>query len=329
MIAFHGAPSGRSLAWCSTLLAAIVLPFLASSFVTQDILALAAWSAIVAMSMVFLSKYGGMISFAQVGIYGVGSYSFAILAVGHGVPWYGAVAGALVAATLCALLFALLVARTYGIYFLMVTLALGLVVYFLTISNYGLTHGSGGIPGVNPPHLGSISLAQPIPEYFLDASVAFAVLLGLTLLMRTQFGLALQGCRDNPRKMRAMGYSVMSYRVIAFTLAGSIAGIGGVLGVWYNGIIAPSYLDLTRIIDFLAIAVIGGMESLEGTFAGAIIYAIVTTYASSFTDRYNTVIGLVLLAIVMFAPGGVGGLVSRVGARLALAKAQLTPASTE
>lgn len=300
----------QSLGYCAAIVIAAALPFVCSTFVIQDIFGLAAWMTVVAMSIVFLYKYAGMVSFAQVGIYGLSSYTFAIAAVAHHFPWYVAVVAALAASTLCALFFGLLLARIYGIYFLMTTLALGLVVYYLTLSDYNLTHGSGGIAGVNPPAFGTVALYAPVPQYFLNVLVFLLVLAGLTTLMRTQFGLALQGCRDNPRRMRAMGYPVGAYRVIAFTIAGFVAGVGGLLGVWYNGVIAPPNMDLTWIVGFLAIAVIGGMDSMYGTLSGAIAYTLITTYASTFTNRYNTVIGLVFLAIIIFMPRGLGGLAS-------------------
>jgi branched-chain amino acid transport system permease protein len=288
-------------------LAAVILPFVVSSFVLQNILAPAAWQGIVALSIVFLFKYAGMVSFGQVALYGVSSYTVAITSVTHGLPWYVCVVSALAASTLCAFIFGLLSARSYGIYFLMVTLLLGLVVYFLAASNQTITNGSTGIIGIYPPDLGSIRLTDPLPEYALNATVAALLLLGLWSLMRTQFGLALKGCRDNPRKMRAIGYTVAWYRVLAFTIAGFVAGVGGVLGAWHNGLVAPGNMNLTVIVGFLVMAVVGGVASMPGAFVGAAVYLLVTTYASSFTDRYNTLIGVIFLLVVMFMPNGIAG----------------------
>lgn len=309
------APTSTAVGYGLVLVAAFVLPFLASNFVIQNVMAVAAWQGIVALSLVFLSKYGGMVSLAQVAIYGIGSYTLTILGVVHHLPWYVTVLAALGASTLTALIFGLLCSRSYGIYFLMVTLLLGLVVYYLAASNETITNGSTGISGIYPPNIGNISLTAPVPEYALDMSIAVVVLFGLTALMRTQFGLALQGCRDNPRKMRAIGYTVEWYRVLAFTTAGFVAGIGGVLGAWHNGLVAPGTLNLTTIIGFLVIAVIGGINSMPGVFAGALLYELITTYASSLTSRYNSVIGAVFLAVVLFAPDGLAGLTIKVRKR--------------
>ena len=295
---------------------AVILPFVVSTFALQNILAAAAWEGIVALSIVFLFKYAGMVSFAQVAIYGVSSYLVAITSVTHGLPWYDSVLCALAAATVCAFIFGLLCARSYGIYFLMVTLLLGLVLYFLAASNESITNGSTGIVDVHPPRVGATLLTNPLPEYALNASVATILLIALWALMRTQFGLALKGVRDNPRKMRAIGYTVSWYRVLAFTIAGFVAGVGGVLGAWHNGLVAPGTMNLTTIIGFLVMAVLGGMSAMPGAFIGAVLYLLITTYASSFTDRYNTVIGVLFLLVIMFAPNGIAGLATQVRARL-------------
>lgn len=292
--------------------AAVILPFVVSTFVLQNILAPAAWQGIVVVSIVFLFKYAGMISFAQVALYGLSSYTIAVTSVTHGLPWYICVASALGAATLCAFIFGLLCARSYEIYFLMVTLLLGLVVYFLAASNQDVTNGSTGIIGIYPPDLGSIRLTDPIPEYALNTTVAALVVLVLWALMRTQFGLALKGCRDNPRKMRAIGYTVVWYRVLAFTIAGFVAGVGGVLGAWHNGLVAPGNMNLTVIVAFLVMAVVGGVSSMPGAFVGAGVYLVLSTYASSFTDRYNTLIGVIFLVVVMFMPNGIAGAAEQV-----------------
>jgi len=318
-------PSLPTAAWGygATIIVAALLPLAVSSFVLQNVLAVAAWEGIVAMSLVFLSKFGGMVSLAQVAVYGVSSYTVAVCGVSHHLPWYLTVLCALGASSVCAFVFGLLCVRSYGIYFLMVTLLLGLVVYFLAKSNETITNGSTGIVGVYPPHIGGSSLTSPVAEYALDLGVAALLLFGLTALMKTQFGLALQGCRDNPRKMRALGYSVGWYRVLAFTVAGFVAGVGGVLGAWYNGLVAPGILNLTTIVGVLVIAVLGGMNSMPGVFGGAVLYLAITTYASSVTARYNTLIGVLFLLVVMFAPNGLAGLFEKIHRRLRLAPNQM------
>src|SRR5258708_35856915 len=108
--------------------------------------------------------------------------------------------------------------------------------------------------------------------------------------------------------MKSLGFNVSAHRIAAFMLAGLIAGIGGVLGTWYNGAISPGSIDLTRTIDILIIAVLGSLTYFEGAFVGAVFFTLITNFASSFTDRFNTVIGLAFLLVALFFAGGLIGL---------------------
>jgi len=291
---------------------ALAFPLVSSTFFVLQIGFQSLFLAIVALSLIFLARYGGMVSLAQTTLYGVAGYTLAIATVSYGLPWYVGVVLALVVCTLFALVFALVAVRTQGIYFLMITLAIAQLFYFYAEQDRIFTNGHSGIDGVTAP--GGAVAQHPLPYYYLALVVAALTYLGLRYLVRTPFGLALQGVRDNPRRMRSLGFFVGGHRVAAFTLAGFVAGIGGVLGVWYNGSITPGAIDLTRTINVLVIAVVGGLISLEGAFVGAVFFALLTNFASSFTDRFNTAIGLAFLLIAIFSPDGIIGLARRVSA---------------
>ncbi len=286
----------------------VALPLVGSRFIVLQIGAQSLVLAIVAMSLIFLAGYGGMVSLAQTTLYGLAGYAVGIVTVSHAGPTWAAVLAALVTATLTAFVFGLVAVRTQGVYFLMITLALGIMVYSFANQNYTLFNGHTGINGIRPPTVGGISFGDPAPFYYLALAVAALVYGGLRYLLRTPFGLALQGTRDNPRRMRALGFWVPAHRVAAFALAGFVAGLGGILGAWYNGAISPAYIDVTRITAVLVIAVVGGIAHLEGAFFGALAYTLVTNFASSYTDRYNTAIGLTFLLIVLFSPDGLIGI---------------------
>ncbi|MBV9280182.1 MAG: branched-chain amino acid ABC transporter permease [Chloroflexi bacterium] len=317
--------SRLALATAIRIVVALVLvtfPLFGSDFQVIQIGAQSLFLGIVALSLAFLAGYGGMVSLAQTAIYGVAGYAFGILAVSHpspglGVgplvvtqayPWWVGAIGGLAAATVVAFLFGLISVRTRGIYFLMITLALGMIVYNFAEENYTILNGHGGIGGEQAPRLAGISFGDPRPFYYLCLVVAALLYLGLTYLVRSPFGLALQGVRDNARRMRALGYWPEAHRIAAFTLGGFVAGVGGILGVWYYQTISPGSIDLTRTIDILIIAVVGGLIYFEGAFLGALIFVLVNNFASSYTDRYNTVIGLTFLLIVLFSPNGIVGL---------------------
>ena len=151
-------------------------------------------------------------------------------------------------------------------------------------------------------------LSDPTTFYYLSLFVAVLLYIGLRYLVRTPLGLALQGIRDNARRMQSLGYTVSAHRLAGFILAGFVASLGGILGVWYNGAISSGSIDLTRTTNMLVIAVLGGLSYFEGAFVGAIFFTLITNFASSFTDRFNTVIGLALLLVALFFPDGLIGL---------------------
>ena len=122
---------------------------------------------------------------------------------------------------------------------------------------------------------------------------------------RTPFGLTLQGIRDDPVRMRSLGYNVALHRMLAFTFAGFIAAIGGILFVWWNAQIAPSTIGLGATIDVLVIAVIGGLYRLEGAWLGALVFVVINNYAPDVDfigDRFHTLIGVIFLVIVLVSP---------------------------
>ena len=287
----------------------IAFPVVATPFLTVQIGYQSLFLAITAMSLIFLAQYGGMVSLAQFALYGVSGYTLAILTVSYGLPWYAGVAGGLIMSAIVALIFGLVSVRTQGIYFLMISLAMAMLLYFYAEQDRVFTGGHTGINGVVPP--GGAVAAHPLVYYYVALVVFAGVYGGLRYIVRTPFGFALQGIRDDPQRMRSLGFNVELHRVWAFTLAGIVAGIGGVLGVWYNGAISPGTIDLTRTINLLVIAVVGGLAYFEGALVGAVFFTLITNFASSFTGRFNTVIGLAFLLIAVFSPQGLLGLAMR------------------
>lgn len=296
------------------LLLLVTFPWWGSDYFVGRVFSPAFFFGIVALSLAFLAGYGGMVSLAQVTVFGLAGYGYAVLTVSHGQPWWLGIVGGLAVATVAAFLFGLVAIRTQGIYFLMITLALGMVVYALANQNRSVFGGHTGILGVRAPEIAGHALTERVLFYELCLVAALASYLGVRYLLRTPFGLSMQAVRDNPRRLSALGYHVGLHRLAAFTLAGFLAGIGGVLGVWYNGAISPTTIDVTRSINVLVMAVIGGLTSVEGAFLGALVFILVTNFASSFTERFNTVIGLTFLAIVLFSPEGLSGLAARLAA---------------
>ena len=308
-----------------TLVAVVVLimPAIASSFVLTQIFGWAYMLGTIALSLMFLAGYGGTVSLAQMTIAGFAGYVVAILGVngvpgGIGWPWWLAVPAALILSMIAGAIIGALAVRTEGIYTIMITLAIAAAFYYFTNENYAIFNGHTGIDGIPTPVFLGVDWHAPIPFYYLTLAVAALCWLTVSYVSRAPFGLALQGIRDNPRRMAALGFNVNAHRVAAYVFAALIAGLGGILLVWSYGEIAPGTVSVSAAIDILVIAVVGGIGNPIGPFIGALIYAALKTFALDVLvafgldgNRFRLLIGLGFLAIVFFSPDGVIGLWTR------------------
>jgi branched-chain amino acid transport system permease protein len=227
---------------------------------------------------------------------------------------------ALLICTLCATLIGWLSVRTEGIYTIMITLAIGVAFYYLVLQNYSVFNGFQGLREVYPPKVFGIAWRDPVPFYFLSLACSLGGYSLVRWIVGAPFGIALQGIRDNPRRMNALGFHVVAHRVAAYALAGFIAGVGGILFVWYNGLITPGSVGTSWLINILVIAVLGGMKHPIGAFLGAVVFVLLQTFAIDLVDRerFNLVIGGVFLAIVLFSPDGLLGLWEKLRLRFAV-----------
>jgi branched-chain amino acid transport system permease protein len=302
----------------------VAYPWLATPFFTYQIGAQALALGLIALSLTFLGGYGGMISLAQMTVAGIAGYMVAIFGtaatdgVTLGWPWWLAALLGIVVATLAATFIGWLSVRTEGIYTIMITLAIGVAFYYLALQNYAVFNGFQGKQKVFPPTVAGIYWREAIPFYYLALFWALAGYLFVVYLLRTPFGIALQGIRDNPRRMHALGFNVTAHRVAAYAVAGAIAAVGGVLFTWYNGLVTPGSVGTSWLINILIIAVLGGMRHPVGPFLGAIVFVLLQNFAIDVIDRerFNLVIGVVFLAIVLFSRDGLLGWWTAVSVRL-------------
>ncbi|HET7836607.1 MAG TPA: branched-chain amino acid ABC transporter permease [Variovorax sp.] len=291
-------------------------PFVATPFFTFQIGAQSLALGLIALSLTFLGGYGGMVSLAQMTVAGFAAYMLAIfgsssnLAISLGWPWWLALVVAVALATVVAAGIGWLSVRTEGIYTIMITLAVGVAFFYLAQQNYTVFNGFQGFSRIAPPTVFGLDLHEPMPFYFLVLACALAGYFFVKHLIRAPFGIALQGIRDNPRRMQALGFDVTAHRVAAYAVAGFLAAVGGVLMVWYNGRISPGTVGVGAMINILIIAVLGGMKHPIGAFVGAIVFVLLQNFAIDLVDRerFNLVIGGVFLAIVLFSPDGLLGL---------------------
>jgi branched-chain amino acid transport system permease protein len=269
-----------------------------------------------AMSLSFLAGQGGMISLTQTGLFGLSAYVLAILSVHYDLPFPLPLLVALAGTLLVAFVFGLISIRTYGTYFLILTLALGQILWAVAQQWTSVTEGFDGIQGTRAPIIGGLSFQDPANFYWVLLVVFLACFLLLRAVVRSPLGLALRGTRDSHVRMSALGFSVPRIRLAAFMIAAVPTALAGVFFVQFTGIITPVTLDLDRTVWILLIVILGGVGSLGGTVVGVFIALMFEVVVTRFTDRYLTAMGITFLLLVLFAPNGIMGAVDGVRRRL-------------
>ncbi len=302
----------------------LLMPLLANNFFLIEIFATTLILGTIALSLMFLGGYGGMVSLMQLTIAGFAGYMVAVFGVSAntnislGWPWWLATPMALALATAFGTLGGALAVRTAGIYTIMITLAIGAAFYYFTNQNWAIFNGHTGINTIATPKFWGVDWRADIPFYYVVLGVATFSYFAVSYVSRAPFGLALQGVRDNPRRMEALGFNVNAHRVAAYAFASFIAALGGVLQVWNYRQISPGSVGVERCIDILIIAIVGGITRPAGAFIGALIFVLLRTFTLDFLvqigldgNRFRLLIGLGFLAIVLWSSDGVIGLWER------------------
>ncbi len=308
------------------LLAVVILtmPAWANDFILFQVMGWTFILGMIALSLMFLAGYGGMVSLIQMSVAAMAGYMVAIFGtsgmgeISMGLPWWLYIPIAIVVAAIFGTVVGALAVRTEGIYTIMITLAIAAAFFYFTRQNYTIFNGYSGFNLVVPPMLFGVDWREPMPFFYLTLGCAVICYLVVVYVSRSPFGLALQGVRDNPRRMAALGFNVTAHRVAAYTFASVIAAIGGILLVWQNAQIAPGTAGIPAVIDILVIAVVGGISRPIGPFIGALIYVLLRTFSPDVLlafgmsgERFKLLIGIGFLAVVFFSPDGVLGLWDR------------------
>lgn len=307
-------PRSRRVRWdvllpLAVLVIAVIFPFVVDRprFWIPNIGVKTMWLGTIAMSLVFLNRYLGLLSLAQVTIAGVAAYGVGYFAVTAGWPYLTAMIVAVIAGTAFGTIIALISVRTRAIYFLMITLAIGQVFYSWASQDAAITGARRGIAPIARGEFGALDFRDLTTFYFGALIVAAGCYLLCRWIGATPFGYALQGIRDSPERMQALGYRIGSYRTGAIAFASLIASFGGVIMVFDRAQADPDLVSLNATLDVLVVAVIGGIGSLGGVFAGALLFSLLDSFAQDFTERYMTLTGLIFIAILYFAPSGLAG----------------------
>jgi branched-chain amino acid transport system permease protein len=267
---------------------------------------------IVAMSVDLLLGYTGLPSLGQAAYLGVGAYLTAILATkfGFGLGWdfwlvvlMGIAAGAATAA-----FFGLFAIRAGGVYFLMITLALGMCVWGLAYRWNSLTGGDNGINMRGRPKLGDLAFSNDLVFFYVVLGFFIASFLALHLLVNSPFGKSLVGIRERELRMRILGYNTWLHKYIAFVIAGAFGGLAGVLWAHLNGIVSPSDLLLPASVDVLLMVVLGGPGTLVGGLIGASVVVFLRDYLATVVPWWQYVLGAVYVLTIFYLPGGLMGL---------------------
>jgi branched-chain amino acid transport system permease protein len=296
---------------------AVIAPAILSGYWIGTLLTQMFILGIVAASLIFLSAYGGMLSLAQISMYGIAGFVLGNATTNGNTkglnlgwnPWWGVLLGLAIAVAM-GLIFGALASRSVGIYFLMITLTYA-VIANLSFGQITDVSGFGGISGIPTPHLIGSAVAHQNRLYYVAFGVALAAYALLRYIVRTPFGMTLQGLRDDPVRMASLGYNVQLHRTMAFGFASLIAAAGGVLFAWWNGHIDPTSIGLQNTINVLVIAVVGGLYRIEGAWVGALFFVILNNYSQQISfigPRFATLIGAIFLVIVLVSPGGLMGL---------------------
>jgi len=301
------ARNGRVL--FSTVIALLIAgpPFLTSYWVgllTQMMI-----FAILAMSLDILLGYTGLPSLGHAGVFGVAAYTVAVLSTAQHFGFWTCVIGGLLLGTLLSAAFGLLVSHVRDVYFLMITLALGLVLWGVSYRWIPVTGGDNGVSGIPrlEAHAG-LPVSGPIPFYYVTLCVFVVCAALMGLVVSSPFGLTLKGIRENESRMKSLGVNTWLHCYLSYVTAGVFASVSGVAWAYYNGFVSPTYLDLTASSELFLMVTLGGPGTLVGPVVGAAAIVLLKNVISAYTQRWLLILGSVYIVTILAAPDGLWNL---------------------
>ena len=259
--------------------------------------------AVLALGLNVLVGYAGLVTLGHAGLFGVAAYAGATLInAGHGSIVVAI--GAVVATLSVTAIFAVLALRGTGLGFVMITVALGQIVWGIAYRWISLTNGDNGISINTRPTPFGFDLTSA-PAFYWATFVVFLIAVGaMAVFVASPFGAAVRGTRDQPRRMNALGYNVWLTRFLAFLFSGLWSGIAGLLYLYYNQFVSPQTVALSASAEALLMVIAGGTATLLGPIAGAVLVIIMKDIASAYIERWNFVLGAIFVLIVIFMPEG-------------------------
>ena len=288
------------------LLALIALPFVANVFGEAFYIALATRIlifALAATSLNLILGFGGMVSFGHAAFLGVGAYTVVILSQMGVVDAWVAWPTAMVVAGLFALLIGAVSLRTQGVYFIMITLAFAQMMYYLVVS----FKAYGGDDGMSLParsRIGFLDMSNDTHFYYVTLLACVAVLVLIARVLNARFGHVLQAIRENEVRMQSLGYAVFRYKLCAFVMSGSLAGLAGALLANQSGFVSPAMMQWSQSGMLMMMVILGGVGHLYGGVWGAIVFLLLEEILSHFTIHWQLGLGALLLMVVLLLPNG-------------------------
>ncbi len=301
----------------------LVVASLGSTYVVELLVQAMIWG-ILALSLNLLLGYTGLPSLGHAAYMGIGAYAVAICITHFQLSPFTACVVALLVTTAVGAVFGLLALRTRGVYFLMITLALAMLVWGLAYRWVDLTAGDNGISGVVRPVIGRWSL-QSITSYYYFVLIVFWLSVFLMFrLVRSPFGLTLVGIRESESRMRTLGYDVWLHKYICFVIASFFGGVAGVLMIFYNGYISPTTLEVLPNVEVLLMVALGGAGTVLGPFIGALIIVMLNNFISVYTERWLMILGVIYIVTILYAPQGLFELIWRKSRRAIVRPAEVS-----
>lgn len=265
---------------------------------------------ILAMSLDILIGYTGLSSFGHAGFFGSAAYVVAILSTRYKMGFLTCFVSGIAVTTVISMIFGLLVAHATGVYFLIITLALGMVLWGLAFRWVTMTGGDNGISGIPRPDLGlPISLKDPLTYYYVILVFFLVSLVLMAIFVRSPFGHSLKGVRESESRMRILGYHTWLHKYLSYVSSAAFGGVAGALWAYFDGFISPYNMDLTASIEIILMVILGGPGTLIGPALGAGIIVFLKNFISAYTQRWLLILGTIYILTILYAPQGLMNLI--------------------
>lgn len=304
----------------AALAAALALPYVGGPFWTGLVTQMYIFG-LLALSVDLLLGHAGLFSLTHASFFAVSAYTVAILQVRYGVSTALAAPAGILAGTALGLVYGLAV-RTRGVYFILITIALGYVVWGVAVRWSSFTGGDNGVTNVPFPAVAGAAITSHTAYYYLVLLVILLCGLGYRTFMRSPFGLGLRGIKGSETRMQSLGYRTAAHLYAAFVLSAALASLAGVLYVYYNRFVNPVASSFPISVEAALMAIVGGSGTIVGPFIGAGVVLGLRNWVSSFFEMHHAIMGAVFIATVLWAPDGLVGLAERLRARLFKEKAR-------